>query len=148
MGEPVQAIRVINEKQSLLIMVGINIILSFGKEYVKLAWEFSRKPGREDLDFLQLKKIEMTQKTKKYCTYTSPLYPGKTLVKSKGGSIRFSDIQKKNDDLNYKNANNFLGFKLPKKYAYWIPLYIRSRCWKNDKLSFQIKTSHLHIGPK
>ncbi len=118
MGEPVQAIRVINEKQSLLIMVGINIILSFGKEYVKLAWEFSRKPGREDLDFLQLKKIEMTQKTKKYCTYTSPLYPGKTLVKSKGGSIRFSDIQKKNDDLNYKNANNFLGFKLPKKYAY------------------------------
>jgi hypothetical protein len=39
MGEPVQAIRVINEKQSLLIIVGINIILSFGKEFVKLAWE-------------------------------------------------------------------------------------------------------------
>ncbi len=37
MGEPVQAMRVINEKQLLLIMVGINIILSCGKEYVKLA---------------------------------------------------------------------------------------------------------------
>jgi hypothetical protein len=52
MGEPVQAIRVINEKRLLLIMVGINIILSCGKEYVKLAWEFSCKPGQENLDFL------------------------------------------------------------------------------------------------
>ncbi len=91
-GEPVQAIRVINEKQLLLIKVGINIILSCGKEYVKLVWEFICKPGRENLDFLQVKKIEMTWKTKKKCMYWSPLYPGKTLVKSKGGSIRFSDI--------------------------------------------------------
>jgi hypothetical protein len=60
MGEPVQAIRVINEKGLLLIMVGINIILSCGKKYVKLAWEFICKPGRENLDFLQVKKIEMT----------------------------------------------------------------------------------------
>jgi hypothetical protein len=51
MGEPVQAIRVINEKQLLLIMVGINIILSFGKEYVKFAWEFTGKPGWEYWDF-------------------------------------------------------------------------------------------------
>ncbi len=36
MGEPVPAIRVINEKQMLLITVGINIMLSCGKEYVKL----------------------------------------------------------------------------------------------------------------
>ncbi len=36
MGEPVQAIRVINEKRLLQIMVGIDIILSCGKEYVKL----------------------------------------------------------------------------------------------------------------
>ncbi len=64
MGEPVQAIRVINEKQLLLIMQGINIILSCGKEYVKLAWEFICKPGRENLDFLQVKKSEMTRKTK------------------------------------------------------------------------------------
>jgi hypothetical protein len=64
MGEPVQAIRVINEKQLPLIMVGINMILSCGKEYVKLAWEFICKPRRENLDFLQVKKIEMTQKTK------------------------------------------------------------------------------------
>jgi hypothetical protein len=69
MGEPVQAIREINEKQFLLMMVGINIILSCGKEYVKLAWEFICKPGWENLDFLQVEKSEMTQKTKKYCTY-------------------------------------------------------------------------------
>ncbi len=48
MGEPVLAMRVINEKQMLLIMVGINIMLSWGKEYVKLAWEFTCKPGREN----------------------------------------------------------------------------------------------------
>ncbi len=63
-GEPVPAIRVINEKRLLLIMVGINIILRCGKEYVKLAWEFICKPGRENLDFLQMKKSEMTRKTK------------------------------------------------------------------------------------
>ncbi len=57
------AIRVINEKQMLLIMVRINIILSCGKEYVKLAWEFICKPGQENLDFLQVKKSEMTTKT-------------------------------------------------------------------------------------
>jgi hypothetical protein len=37
-GEPVQAIKVINEKRLLLIMVGITIIFSFGKEYVKFVW--------------------------------------------------------------------------------------------------------------
>jgi hypothetical protein len=51
MGGPVRAIRVINEKRLLLILVGININISFGKEYVKLAWEFTDKPGRENLDF-------------------------------------------------------------------------------------------------
>ncbi len=66
MGEPVQAIRVINEKQLLLIMVGINIILTCGKEYVKLAWEFICKPGQENLDFLQVKKSEMTGKKKSF----------------------------------------------------------------------------------
>ncbi len=69
MGQPVQAIRVINEKRLLLIMVGINIILSCGKEYVKLTWEFICKPGGGNLDFSQVKKIEMTQKTEKYCMY-------------------------------------------------------------------------------
>ncbi len=65
MGEPVLAIRVINEKQMLLMMVGINIMLSCGKEYVKLAWEFILTRGWENLDFLQVKKREMTGKTKK-----------------------------------------------------------------------------------
>ncbi len=69
MGEPVPAIRVINEKRMLLIMVGINIVWSCGKEYVKLAWEFICKPGQENLDFLQVRKSEMTGKTKKYCMY-------------------------------------------------------------------------------
>jgi hypothetical protein len=69
MGEPVQAIRLINKKQLLQIMVGINIILSFGKKYVKFAWEFTGKPGQDNWDFLQVKKIEMTQKTKQYCLY-------------------------------------------------------------------------------
>ena len=40
-------------------------MLSCGKEYVKLAWEFICKPGQENLDFLQAKKSEMTGKTKK-----------------------------------------------------------------------------------
>ncbi len=64
MGEPVPAIRVINEKRMFLIMVGLNIMLSCGKEYVKLAWGFICKPGWENLDFLQVKKCEMTGKTK------------------------------------------------------------------------------------
>jgi hypothetical protein len=64
MGGPVLAIRVINEKQILLIMVGINIILSCGKEYVKLAWEFICKPEWENLDSLQVTKSEMSRKTK------------------------------------------------------------------------------------
>ncbi len=37
MGEPVLATRVKNEKRMLQIMVGINIMLSCGKDYVKLA---------------------------------------------------------------------------------------------------------------
>jgi hypothetical protein len=68
MEEPVQAIRVINEKQLLQIMVGNNIIFSCGKEYVK-AWEFICKPGQGNLDFLQVMKSEMTGKTKTYCVY-------------------------------------------------------------------------------
>jgi hypothetical protein len=64
MGEPVQAIRVIIEKKMLQITVGINVMLSCGEEYVKLAWEFICKPGWENLDFLQVKKSELTGKTK------------------------------------------------------------------------------------
>jgi hypothetical protein len=50
-GGAVRAIRLINPKQLLLVMVGINKILSFGKENVKLAWEFTGKPGWEYWDF-------------------------------------------------------------------------------------------------
>ncbi len=69
MGEPVPAIRVISENRMLLITVGIKMMLSCGKEYVKLAWEFICKPGRENLDLIQVKKSEMTGKTKKYYMY-------------------------------------------------------------------------------
>ena len=69
MGGAVWAIRLINQKQLLLVMVGINIILRYGNEYVKLAWEFICKPGQENLDFLQVKKSEMTGKIEKYCMY-------------------------------------------------------------------------------
>jgi hypothetical protein len=41
-----------------------------------------------------LKKFKMTQKTRKMCIYSSPLYPGKSLLKNKGRRIRFSDIRK------------------------------------------------------
>jgi hypothetical protein len=44
---PVLVIRLINQKRLLLVMVGINIILSVGNEYVKLAWEFIGKPWQE-----------------------------------------------------------------------------------------------------
>jgi hypothetical protein len=52
MREPVQAIRLINQKRLLLVMVGINIILSVGNEYAKLTWEFTGKPWWENRDFL------------------------------------------------------------------------------------------------
>ncbi len=149
MGEPVQeiAIRVINEKWLLLIIVGINISLSCVKEYVKFTWEFTCKPGRENLDFLQVKKIDMTQKEKNVCIEVLCILKRHWWKVRVGvsGFLTFKNIW---HDLNYKNASNVLGFKLPKKYAYWICLFIRSCCWKNDMLSFQIKASHLHIGPK
>jgi hypothetical protein len=47
MGGAVWAIRLINQKCLLLVMVGINLILSVGNEYVKLALEFTGKPWRE-----------------------------------------------------------------------------------------------------
>ena len=45
------AIRLINQKRLLLVMVGINIILSVRIEYVKLAWEFTGKPWWEQWGF-------------------------------------------------------------------------------------------------
>jgi hypothetical protein len=51
MGELVQAIGLINQKQLLLVMVGINIVLSVGNGYVKLAWEFTGKPWQKNRDF-------------------------------------------------------------------------------------------------
>ncbi len=55
----------------------------------------------------------MTQKTRTSCTYWSPLYPEKSVLKSKGGSIWISNIWKYLT-WNYKNANNVLVLKHPK----------------------------------
>ena len=41
------AIRLLNEKRLLLVMVGIYIILSVGNEYAKVAREFTGKPWQE-----------------------------------------------------------------------------------------------------
>jgi hypothetical protein len=68
-------------------------MLSCGKEYVKLAWEFICKPGRENLDFLQVKKREMMGKTKNI-VFIEVLCILERHCQKKGGSIRFSDIQK------------------------------------------------------
>ncbi len=46
-GGAVWARRLRNQKRLLLVMVGVNIILSVGNEYVKLAWEFTGKPWQE-----------------------------------------------------------------------------------------------------
>jgi hypothetical protein len=62
MGGPVQAIRLINQKRLLLVIVGIKILLSIGNEYVKLVWDVTGKPWQENRDFLHLKKFEMIQK--------------------------------------------------------------------------------------
>ncbi len=50
-------------------MVGINIILSVGNEYVKLTWELLGKPWCENRDFLHKRKFEKTKKTRKLCKY-------------------------------------------------------------------------------
>jgi hypothetical protein len=52
MGGAVQATILINQKQLLLVMVGIYIISSVGNEYVMLTWEFTGKPWRENRDCL------------------------------------------------------------------------------------------------
>ncbi len=52
-----QAIRVINEKQLLLIMVGINIILNFGNKYEKVSVGIHRQARAGELGFLTLEEI-------------------------------------------------------------------------------------------
>ncbi len=66
MGEPVQAIREKNEKRMLQIMVGINIIFKCVIDCVNSVWELICKPGRENVDFLQGMKSELTRNTTKY----------------------------------------------------------------------------------
>ncbi len=174
MGEPVPAIWVINEKQMILITLEINMILNCGREYVKLAWEFICKPGQENLDFLQVKKSEMTRKTKKYCMYWSPLYPGKTLLKNKGRSIRFSDIQKYLTWLKLQECKWFSWFEITqmicilnssvhqksllekwhiiisnqgKPYAHWSKMAVSTRDrLHNSSLFFKINTPTIRLS--
>ncbi len=94
-GWYVRASRLINQKWLLLVMVGINIILSVENEYVKLAWEFTGKPWRKNIDYLHFKKFKTTPKnTRKSCAYWSPLYHEKSVLKSKCVSICIGNICK------------------------------------------------------
>ncbi len=52
-----QAIRLINQTQLLLVMVGISIILSVGNDYVKLAWAFTGKLWQENRELLTFEEI-------------------------------------------------------------------------------------------
>ncbi len=70
-----------------------------------------------------------------------------SLIPTFFGSVMY-DIQKYLRWLKLNNAKKNLSFKLPKKYAYWNPLYLRGCCWKKDMFSFQIESSHVHIGLK
>jgi hypothetical protein len=70
------------------------------------------------MDFLQVKKIEMTQKTKKIvCVEVLCILERHCLIVRAGvsGFLKFQNIR---HDLNYKNANDFLGFDSPKRCAY------------------------------
>ncbi len=119
-------------------VAGINIILSFGNKYVVLAWEFTGKPW-----------WEWWLKRQENCVHIEILY----IMESHCWKVRavvsvFLTFKNIWHDWNYKNANNFLSFKSPKIYAYQIPLYFGSFCWKNDTFSFEIEASRLHIGLK
>ncbi len=126
MGGAVQAIRLMNQKQLLLVMVGVNTILSFGKDCVKLAWEFTGSHGRSNgisniwRNLKWLKRQENCVHTEVLCILESQFWKVRAGV---SGCLTFENIW---HDWNYKNANNFLGFSTPKKYSYQIPLYFRA----------------------
>ncbi len=90
----------------------------------------------------------MTRNTKKYSKYWSPLYPGKTLLKSKGGSIRFSDIQKYLTWLKLQECYQFSWFKITLMIRILNSSVHQKSMLEKWHVSFQIKASHLHIGPK
>ena len=69
MGEPVPAIRVINEKQMLLIMVGINIILSCGEKICKFSVKIQLQARVGEFGFLTGEEKCNDQKHKKYSKY-------------------------------------------------------------------------------
>ncbi len=51
-------------------------------------------------------------------------------------------------DWNYKNANNFLGFKHTLKICILNSSVFPKSLLENDMISFQITARHLHIGPE
>jgi hypothetical protein len=57
MGGPVRAIRVINEKRLLLILVGINIILHFWERICKVSVGIHRQARAGELGFLTFEEI-------------------------------------------------------------------------------------------
>ncbi len=90
----------------------------------------------------------MTQKTRKLCTYWSPLYPGKSVLKSKGRSIWISNIWKYLTWLKFQEWKQFSQFKNTQKICISNSSVFQKSLLEKDMISFQIKARHLHIGPE
>ncbi len=90
----------------------------------------------------------MTQITRKSSTYWSPLYPGKSVLKSKGRSIWISNIWKYLTWLKLQKCKQFYWFKNTKKIWIWKSSVFQKLLLEKDMISFQIEASHLHIAPK
>ncbi len=110
--------------------LGINIILSFVKEYVKLAWEFTGKPGQENWDFWHLKKLKWLKRQENRVHIEVLCILESCCWKVRAGVSGFLTFKKYLIWLKLQECKQFSWFKPPKKYAYQIPLYFRSRCWK------------------
>ncbi len=114
MGEPVQAIRVISEKQFLLIMVGINAIFSCGKNMISLHGNsVASQGGRIWISYIW-RKLKWLQRQKNIVHIEVLCILERHWWKVRAGVSGFLTFKNIWHDLNYKNANNFFRFKLPK----------------------------------
>ncbi len=88
----------------------------------------------------------MTQKTRTLCTYWSPLHPGKSVLKSKGGSIWISNIWKYFTWLKLQECKQISWFWNTQKICMPNSSVFQKLLLEKDMISFQIKARHLHIG--
>ncbi len=90
----------------------------------------------------------MTQKTRTSCTYWSPLYPGKSVLKSKGRSIWVGNIWKYLTWLKLQECKWFSWFLNTQKICISNSSVFQKLLLKKDIISFQIKARHSHIVPE